>query len=433
MVPPAREIPSAERERVATLRALDLLDAPANERFERVVDAAQQEFGVPIACIMLVDHERQWMAAGRGPLPQETSTDGSICRTAQWSPETFVVPDTMLEPRFATSPYVVGDPHLRFYAAQPLYAPTGEPVGTLCVMDTEARELEYDQVRSLAELGRWAQHEIFAAVGQEPTPEVRERLERRDPADTYALLSLPAPATERTDARFYDWSPVPHGLLLGVGGVQTPDGRSALAATVVRSALRGAQVDLDPGIALEVARQQAVTDLAAMDATAEFFLARLDTTDGRLDHVARGRSLAVVLHADGSWDRLGGRPAAVPVGPTPDGPPRVSLSDRGRAAAQRARSALTGHRSADATQVVDLAQGPGAPAPAGSIRLRDHDTLICGSQEWADLDDAALDTLAALAPAATLRELRSQLQELQQLRGLTGACGLLLRHERDPA
>ena len=76
---------------MAALRALNLPDAPRNERFERVVDAAQERFGMLITCLTLVDAERQWMAALRGPMDKQTRLEGTICRTAMWAPETVQV------------------------------------------------------------------------------------------------------------------------------------------------------------------------------------------------------------------------------------------------------------------------------------------------------------------------------------------------------
>ena len=49
-----------EKERLAALAALDILDTAADEHFDRLTRLAKQIFGVPIALVSLVDTERQW-------------------------------------------------------------------------------------------------------------------------------------------------------------------------------------------------------------------------------------------------------------------------------------------------------------------------------------------------------------------------------------
>jgi PAS domain S-box-containing protein len=49
------------------------------------------------------------------------------------------VRDAALDPLFAANPLVVGEPHIRFYAGQPLKSEEGLPLGTLCVIDTVPR------------------------------------------------------------------------------------------------------------------------------------------------------------------------------------------------------------------------------------------------------------------------------------------------------
>jgi two-component system cell cycle sensor histidine kinase/response regulator CckA len=51
----------------------------------------------------------------------------------------MVVPDATLDPRFAGSPLVTGEPHIRFYAGAPLITPSGHQVGVLCLNDTVPR------------------------------------------------------------------------------------------------------------------------------------------------------------------------------------------------------------------------------------------------------------------------------------------------------
>jgi hypothetical protein len=58
--------PANEAERLADLHALELLDTPAEERFDRIVRLAMAIFDVPIAYLALIDADRQWFKAKCG-------------------------------------------------------------------------------------------------------------------------------------------------------------------------------------------------------------------------------------------------------------------------------------------------------------------------------------------------------------------------------
>lgn len=58
MIGPA--IPRNEAARLASLRSLNILDTPAEERFDRITRLAQHLLDVPIVLVSLVDAERQW-------------------------------------------------------------------------------------------------------------------------------------------------------------------------------------------------------------------------------------------------------------------------------------------------------------------------------------------------------------------------------------
>jgi GAF domain-containing protein len=67
----------------------------------------------------------------------------------------MIVPDALLDPRFADHPAVTGDLRVRFYAGCPLILDDGACVGTLCLVDTRPRELDaagIDVLRDLASL-----------------------------------------------------------------------------------------------------------------------------------------------------------------------------------------------------------------------------------------------------------------------------------------
>ncbi len=54
-------IPPDENRRLEALHALNILDTPPEERFDRVTRLARRLFDVPIALISFVDANRLWI------------------------------------------------------------------------------------------------------------------------------------------------------------------------------------------------------------------------------------------------------------------------------------------------------------------------------------------------------------------------------------
>lgn len=135
-------IPSNEHERLQALRELLILDTPPEERFDRIVRFAADEFDVPIALISLIDSERQWFKARLGLQACETGRDISFCGHAVHAGELLMVENALRDPRFFDNPLVTGAPNIRFYAGAPLRLRSGAIVGTLCVIDTRERRLD---------------------------------------------------------------------------------------------------------------------------------------------------------------------------------------------------------------------------------------------------------------------------------------------------
>lgn len=157
---PAPPLPPDEAERLADLHALELLDTPAEERFDRIVRLAAAVFDVPIAFIALVDADRQWFKARCGLATDQTGRDVSFCGHTILRRDALVVPDTHHDVRFAGNPLVVGDPFIRFYAGHPLAGRAGTNVGTLCLADTRPRDLSPRDLDTLRSLARVAEHEL---------------------------------------------------------------------------------------------------------------------------------------------------------------------------------------------------------------------------------------------------------------------------------
>jgi len=135
-------IPADEERRIEALRRMLILDTPPEERFDRVVSFASEEFEMPIVLVSLVDSRRQWFKARVGLEACETDRESSFCGHAIIQPHILVVEDALRDERFHDNPLVRGAPHIRFYAGAPLQLPDGEIVGTLCMIDRKPRTLD---------------------------------------------------------------------------------------------------------------------------------------------------------------------------------------------------------------------------------------------------------------------------------------------------
>jgi sigma-B regulation protein RsbU (phosphoserine phosphatase) len=153
-------LPVDEAERLVELKALEVLDTPPEDRFNRIVELAARVFGVPIAYVSLIDARRQWLKARCGIEVVQTSRDVSFCTHTILRHGPLVVTDTLLDPRFRDSPLVTGEPYIRFYAGHPLAGPGGHNVGTLCLADVVPRTLNEVELEILARLAAMAEHEL---------------------------------------------------------------------------------------------------------------------------------------------------------------------------------------------------------------------------------------------------------------------------------
>ena len=156
----APRIPTDEASRLAALRALEILDTPPEERFDRLTRLASAIFDTPIALISLVDSNRQWFKSCVGLGVNQTPRNISFCGHAILEDQLFVVPDALLDPRFADNPLVTEPPYIRFYAGQPLKASDGSRVGTLCVIDTQPNQPAVQQCASLRDLAVLVENEL---------------------------------------------------------------------------------------------------------------------------------------------------------------------------------------------------------------------------------------------------------------------------------
>lgn len=154
------KLPVNETERLSNLHSLNILRTDPEERFDRLTRLASEALEVPIALISLVDRETQWFKSCIGLDTDETSREVAFCAHAILEDGILVVPDTLLDDRFADNPLVAAPPNIRFYAGCPVKSSENFALGTLCLIDTRPRQLDSRQLNILRELAALVEVEI---------------------------------------------------------------------------------------------------------------------------------------------------------------------------------------------------------------------------------------------------------------------------------
>ena len=123
---------------------------------------AKRMFGVPIAAVNLVDESRVWLKSHIGLVDaSETSREISFCGHAILGNNAFIIPDTLEDRRFKDHPFVLNDPHIRFYAGCPLTV-HGYKLGVLCIVDMTPRSFGQGDIEALQDLASMVESELAA-------------------------------------------------------------------------------------------------------------------------------------------------------------------------------------------------------------------------------------------------------------------------------
>ncbi len=161
---PSPSGPLVDPARLAVLRASGLLDAPAEEAFDRLTRLAARLLNAPVALVSLVDDCRQFFKSAVGlPEPwasrRETPLSHSFCQHVVISGEPLVIRDARQDPRVRDN-LAIAELGVLAYLGIPLLSGTGHVLGSFCVIDGEPRRWTDDQVETMRELAASAMTEI---------------------------------------------------------------------------------------------------------------------------------------------------------------------------------------------------------------------------------------------------------------------------------
>ena len=183
-------LPSDEAALRAEVAKLDL--ECLRPTFDRLARLAQTITGAPIAQVALTLETEVWTTGVTDepfPLRVERST---VAGMQVASGEIAWIADARDAPVLKKSPYVLGAPHMRFYAAAPVTLESGVVIGALYVIDRQPRAYDAEVAERLKDLADLVAHEC-------ERPRLQQKL-----ADAEAV----AVASARVIAGFVESSPV---------------------------------------------------------------------------------------------------------------------------------------------------------------------------------------------------------------------------------
>ena len=135
------------------IRWTEVFEGIESDAFRELAVLAREVARAPIALVTLVDENRHWFTSVTGIEIADGPWEETFCSHAVRQTDVFEVADATLDQRFAQNPLVHNRPYVRFYAGVPLVTTTGV-VGTLCVMDDNARALTTTAATGLRALAR---------------------------------------------------------------------------------------------------------------------------------------------------------------------------------------------------------------------------------------------------------------------------------------
>ncbi|MFG1706526.1 SpoIIE family protein phosphatase [Nonomuraea sp. M3C6] len=150
-------------DRLKALERLKTVDSLARETLDRSARLAARLLDVPVVLVTFVEADRQRViqyVGSRHPRATERllPLDWGFCPLVVARDQPLVIGDVRANHDYATNP-VVARTRMRAYIAVPLIL-DGQPIGTLCAVQTRPQRWTVDQLRTLGELATAAMAEI---------------------------------------------------------------------------------------------------------------------------------------------------------------------------------------------------------------------------------------------------------------------------------
>ncbi len=269
-------------------------------RFVRIVRITRDLLSVDAVGIEVLDHHHRWSSSGFGKATFDSAAVHGLCGATMQVGDQFVLEDVAADGRFGDLPSDIG-----FFAAHPLTSISSGATGVLWVAGAAPRTFDEAARDRLRDLAKWVSEEAVDSEELTRSRQVQRALLPKSFAtlDGYDVAGGSS-AKRAVGGDFYDWYPVRHGAAFTIGDVMGKGMPAALIATTVRAVMRAGSRSDGVAAAAEAAEETLDADLSGASTFVTLFHSYLDEETGVLRYIDAGHGLSLVVHTDGSSERL---------------------------------------------------------------------------------------------------------------------------------
>ena len=141
-----------ELDRLLNLSDYNLDYSNLDDSFKDLTKLAAGVAGTSISLINIIDSFTQWTISSHGIELSQMPREDSVCQYAILEEDHFEVKDLSGDDRFKDKIYVTEQPHLKYYYGT-LLKSDGYNIGSLCVMDKNAKSLPPEKMEMLQIIG----------------------------------------------------------------------------------------------------------------------------------------------------------------------------------------------------------------------------------------------------------------------------------------
>ncbi|MEO6520490.1 MAG: GAF domain-containing protein [Mucilaginibacter sp.] len=147
-------MPQQELDRLQTVHRFLTLKIDRDRNLQEIAELASELCETPIALISLIEEDKQYFKYKVGIDLEYVMRTDTFCQHLPPGNDLLIIEDSLLDTRVINNACVISEPNVRFYAGIPLNTHDGHNLGSLCVIDTQPRQINKAQQHLLKVLGK---------------------------------------------------------------------------------------------------------------------------------------------------------------------------------------------------------------------------------------------------------------------------------------